>query len=658
MFSLTVNGQTVNVEKYQDYHYAHFSFDGTVNLKITASNNIDTFTISPKSYSISGTKSGKDLAFSLTQDSTLPMYIVIQINDLEKLVILGDPLEVNPPPPSGTGIYNIKNSPYNADSTGSTDVTSILQQAINNASAAGGGTVYFPAGIYKVIKSLYLQSNVTLYLAGGAVIRSTTNRNEMISAEMTYTSGDENWIHPVLRMGSSKVNIAIKGRGVIDASGIALMDTNTLQYRRRALNLSLTEGLTLEGIIVKDATSWTVAVTDSQNISETNVKVLNHKNAALYKPENDGINICSSAHAIVDKCFVMTVDDAMCSKSTGSNETYDVTFSNNVVFSSCAGVKAGMQGHSHMYNIRFLNNNVLQARRGIVAENTTGTNVIEDIHFINTNIETLVTTIAGGSQPIYIEAKTGPVKNIHITGANYDNFGTVNSLIKGSSSSINADNVLLTDIYINGNLISNVTDGRITVGNYAAGINFLRTIVNESFNNYTIGSAPTGWTVTNASNTACTVEGVPDASNMSMRLYDNNSSGYTRSTKTFTASSGKIIAQWRFMEPTAGWWSKFQLMNGSTVATLMGISGTNLVYTNSSGSNVTIQSVSPNTWYTVKILADVNTDTYDIYVDNIKMISGATFRNGVSSISGIRCESGSGGTGTTYIDDVQVASTF
>ncbi|MDR0304470.1 MAG: carbohydrate-binding protein [Chitinispirillales bacterium] len=47
-------------------------------------------------------------------------------------------------------IYDVTKSPYNADKTGGDDATVQIQSAITAAQNAGGGTVYLPAGIYKV----------------------------------------------------------------------------------------------------------------------------------------------------------------------------------------------------------------------------------------------------------------------------------------------------------------------------------------------------------------------------------------------------------------------------------------------------------------------------------------------------------------------------
>ncbi len=57
-----------------------------------------------------------------------------------------DAIPANPP----GATYNVTQSPYNADNTGTNDATAAIQAAIDDAEAAGGGIVFMPAGTYKV----------------------------------------------------------------------------------------------------------------------------------------------------------------------------------------------------------------------------------------------------------------------------------------------------------------------------------------------------------------------------------------------------------------------------------------------------------------------------------------------------------------------------
>ncbi len=69
-------------------------------------------------------------------------------------------------------IVNVTEAPYLADNSGETDVTSVIQQALDDVGQAGGGVVYLPAGIYKVNPgsnetALRIQYNNTILRGAG-----------------------------------------------------------------------------------------------------------------------------------------------------------------------------------------------------------------------------------------------------------------------------------------------------------------------------------------------------------------------------------------------------------------------------------------------------------------------------------------------------------
>ena len=53
-------------------------------------------------------------------------------------------------------------APYNIDAAGEADVSAVLQQAMNDCAAAGGGTVFLPAGRYRLCSPLSIPQFVTL----------------------------------------------------------------------------------------------------------------------------------------------------------------------------------------------------------------------------------------------------------------------------------------------------------------------------------------------------------------------------------------------------------------------------------------------------------------------------------------------------------------
>jgi hypothetical protein len=73
----------------------------------------------------------------------------------------------------GSFVYNVKAAPYGARGNGSTDDTAAIQNAMNAAYSAGGGTVYFPCGTYALATPssiggsyYYLMLNSGVFLSG------------------------------------------------------------------------------------------------------------------------------------------------------------------------------------------------------------------------------------------------------------------------------------------------------------------------------------------------------------------------------------------------------------------------------------------------------------------------------------------------------------
>ncbi len=64
--------------------------------------------------------------------------------------------------PSSNNLFNVKSSAYGATGDGITNDTAAFQAAINAAETAGGGTVYVPAGRYKISNHLSIGNNVEL----------------------------------------------------------------------------------------------------------------------------------------------------------------------------------------------------------------------------------------------------------------------------------------------------------------------------------------------------------------------------------------------------------------------------------------------------------------------------------------------------------------
>src|ERR1019366_7936523 len=117
---------------------------------------------------------------------------------------------------------------FGATGDGKTLDTHAVNQAIESAAVAGGGTVFFPAGSYACY-SIHLRSNVTLHLSPGAIIlaaESSSSGTGYDPAESNqpwenYQDFGHNHWHNSLIWGEALENVSIVGPGLIWGKGLS-----------------------------------------------------------------------------------------------------------------------------------------------------------------------------------------------------------------------------------------------------------------------------------------------------------------------------------------------------------------------------------------------------------------------------------------------------
>ena len=431
-WGLTANGTSIPIRAYKphtdliaQYYYAHLGISGgSVTFVVDATETISTWTISPKAYNITPTINGTTMTFTLSSSK----YLEIKVNSKPLLCLMVDNSEVNPPPPSGSGIYNVVTQ-YGAATNGTTMDTTNIQNAINAAYSAGGGTVYFPAGIF-LCNKLTLKNNVYLYFAPGSCLLADSNKN--------------NWPNPTggnaFIDASSTSNVKIFGRGTIACRGCTVNgDVRTDQAGQciiKPIYGTTINTIVLEGVILNESTGWTVDLENAQNITVSNLKVFNEKTWQW----NDGIDMCGSHDATITHCYVNTCDDGCCVKAI-DYPTYNITYSDLVIDTTDgSAVKAGCQSEKDLYNLTFTNFNVVDCDRGLSLEHWYGTGNWHDIHFIDGRVEKVSgTTGSLNSKGTYydlpfrfeISAESsggydygaGPISKVEVTRVTFDGAG-------------------------------------------------------------------------------------------------------------------------------------------------------------------------------------------------------------------------------------------
>lgn len=121
-----------------------------------------------------------------------------------------------------SGPLNVRAIPYSADKTGATASASAINAAIATASAAGGGTVYVPAGNYLCDTAIVMQSNVTLCGdgVGSRLFCGTTlpNGGTGLGQRLIACENITNFAIRNIQVDDSALSVFLAGRRAINCS--------------------------------------------------------------------------------------------------------------------------------------------------------------------------------------------------------------------------------------------------------------------------------------------------------------------------------------------------------------------------------------------------------------------------------------------------------
>ena len=231
---------------------------------------------------------------------------------------------------SAATVFNVLD--YGAHNDGSAPATEAIRSAIQAAKAAGGGTVYFPAGNY-VTGPIELVSNLVLHIDAGATL-------SFPAAKLPFTKGRAQGIEcltPVPLIGGTNVeNVTITGRGAIA--------TNNAEWTK------------LMGGPQQEASFgpfWTVHLLYSTNAVVRDVSIETYPGSFT-----DGIVIDSSKDVRIANCYLDNGDDAIVLKAGKdadglrvNRSTENVTVTNCIVHHGSGGVVMGSEMSGSIRNV-------------------------------------------------------------------------------------------------------------------------------------------------------------------------------------------------------------------------------------------------------------------------------------------------------------------
>ena len=203
-------------------------------------------------------------------------------------------------------VYNVKD--YGAKADGRSLDTKAIDKAITAASAAGGGTIFFPAGDYLSV-TIHLKSNVGLYLDHGATIIAATPTEGVQydspekSINSIYQDYGHSYFHNSLIVGENLHDISITGPGRIWGKGLLRQEAKSDQrdgYGNKTIALKLCRNVILKDFTVAHGGWFCFLLTGVDNLTMDNLKMDTNR---------DGIDLISSKNVHITNCSVNSPND-------------------------------------------------------------------------------------------------------------------------------------------------------------------------------------------------------------------------------------------------------------------------------------------------------------------------------------------------------------
>jgi polygalacturonase len=362
----------------------------------------------------------------------------------------------------GNCVYNIKN--YSAVGDGKSLDSPAINKAIEEASTAGGGTIFFPAGKY-LSYSIRLQSNIKLYLEQGAILIAAAPMKgfgqydipepNIWGDSLEYQDfGHSHW-HNSLIWGENIENVSITGFGLIDGTNILRgggdrrrnsTAADSVKYKivsmvgqaNKAIALKNCHNVNICDISILSGGHFAILATGVNNLTLDNLKIDTNRdgididccnnvrvsNCSINAPWDDGLCLKASyALGYVKHCENITITNCYLSgfdRGTMLNATYK-KIADQISAPDRGGVfgriKLGTESNGDFRNIT-ISNCVFENSRGIALESVDGSN-LEDITITNITMRDLT------SSPIFMrlgsrmrgpkDAKIGHIRRINIS---------------------------------------------------------------------------------------------------------------------------------------------------------------------------------------------------------------------------------------------------
>jgi hypothetical protein len=365
--------------KYEEAGFAYFDADGPVDVTVTFSGPVTAARLLPTSPAIPVSIQGNTMRFTANS----PQNLTLEVNHLlvRTLHIFMNPIETGAPSPKDANVVYLAPGNHALSAYKMPPDKSIL---------------YFGPGIHN-IDNLALSDGQMVYIAGGAVVRSTIRADEPFVTDTLAGQTSKVYTKPAIAIYGTRIKI--RGRGILD--GLEAPGKRLLSIQGQDIGLY--------DVVLMNSGNWFMPIFFSDRVTVSNLKILG------YRANSDGIDIYSSRDVSVEGCFIRTVDDVITVKSktqkpnvvAPTDMVSNVNVTGNRLWNETGtAMVIGTAVGTDISGVTFSNNDVIHdlARGASEGINLAGAGTVSNIRFENNRIDRSSNQIdaGGASRVIYV----------------------------------------------------------------------------------------------------------------------------------------------------------------------------------------------------------------------------------------------------------------
>jgi len=337
--------------------------------------------------------------------------------------------------------------------------TEMIQKAIDECHASGGGTVHFEPGIYR-IGTIYLRSNTSLHLPHMCILKGSDDLADYNASD----AWEQNMIVPSEKVYGQHLIVAVEvencsiwGGGTIDGNGdhFGYEDREDFVRPGQMVYLCESEDIRLTDLDLINSTYWSCFVHGCENVTIRGLRIRNN----LHIPNGDGIDIDASRRVVVSDCIIRTQDDCITFRCDNGVFSHlkdrtkileDVTVTNcQLATVGCNAFRIGV-GQGKIRNCQVSNIVIRNSAKGVCIESRYAFNSeeqpgveIENISFSNIFMECKMPVFLSSSCFGILKEYAPKIRNIRFSGLTVQ---TEHNIVVQANEGSVVENIMFRDL--------------------------------------------------------------------------------------------------------------------------------------------------------------------------------------------------------------------